>query len=56
MWRPNEINIIINTERESFFFEIVERRGVYDSYGAANALFRIAAQRRHLRPKVVPKN
>ncbi|SMQ85448.1 4-hydroxyphenylpyruvate dioxygenase [Devosia lucknowensis] len=28
-----------------FFFEIVERQG-YDGYGAANAIFRIAAQRR----------
>jgi len=40
---------------EGFFFEIVERRGGYDGYGAANAQFRIAAQKRHLRPKGVPK-
>jgi 3-dehydroshikimate dehydratase len=32
--------------REGFFFEIVERRGDYRSYGAANAQFRIAAQKR----------
>lgn len=40
---------------EGFFFEIVERRGGYDGYGAANAQFRIAAQKRHLRPKGFPK-
>ncbi len=40
---------------EGFFFEIVERRGGYKGYGAANAPFRIAAQKRHLRPKGMPK-
>lgn len=34
---------------EGFFFEIVERRS-YDGYGAANAPFRIAAQKRKLEP------
>ena len=38
---------------EGFFFEIVERRG-YRGYGAANAIFRIAAQKRHIRPEGVP--
>lgn len=38
---------------EGFFFEIVERRG-YRGYGAPNAIFRIAAQRRHLRPEGMP--
>jgi 4-hydroxyphenylpyruvate dioxygenase len=33
---------------EGFFFEIVERRGGYRGYGAANAQFRIAAQKRLL--------
>ena len=33
---------------EGFFFEIVERRGGYRGYGAANAQFRIAAQTRAL--------
>ena len=33
---------------EGFFFEIVERRGGYGGYGAANAPFRIAAQKRTL--------
>jgi len=33
---------------EGFFFEIVERRGPYRGYGAANAQFRIAAQKRAL--------
>ncbi|MDP2294755.1 MAG: TIM barrel protein, partial [Pseudolabrys sp.] len=31
---------------DGFFFEIVERRGGYPGYGAANAIFRIASQRR----------
>ncbi|MCT8973992.1 bifunctional sugar phosphate isomerase/epimerase/4-hydroxyphenylpyruvate dioxygenase family protein [Microbaculum marinisediminis] len=33
---------------EGFFFEIVERRDGYKGYGAANAPFRIAAQKRML--------
>jgi len=33
---------------EGFFFEIVERRSRYRGYGAANAPFRIAAQKRSL--------
>jgi 4-hydroxyphenylpyruvate dioxygenase len=40
---------------EGFFFEIVERRGDYHGYGAVNAPFRIAAQKRALRPKGMPK-
>ncbi|MCQ8782950.1 bifunctional sugar phosphate isomerase/epimerase/4-hydroxyphenylpyruvate dioxygenase family protein [Mangrovibrevibacter kandeliae] len=40
---------------EGFFFEIVERRGGYDGYGAPNAQFRIAAQKRSLRPKGLPR-
>lgn len=40
---------------EGFIFEIVERRGGYKGYGAPNAPFRIAAQRRYLRPKGMPK-
>jgi 4-hydroxyphenylpyruvate dioxygenase len=40
---------------EGFFFEIVERRGGYGGYGAANAQFRIAAQKRHLRPAGMPR-
>ena len=40
---------------EGFFFEILERRGGYAGYGAANAQFRIAAQKRQLRPKGMPK-
>jgi len=40
---------------EGFFFEIVERRSGYRGYGATNAPFRIAAQKRHLRPKGMPK-
>ncbi|MCO5162656.1 MAG: sugar phosphate isomerase/epimerase and 4-hydroxyphenylpyruvate domain-containing protein [Mesorhizobium sp.] len=40
---------------EGFFFEIVERRGGYGGYGAPNAPFRIAAQKRHIRPAGMPK-
>ena len=36
---------------EGFFFEIVERRG-YRGYGGPNAPFRIAAQKRAMRPAV----
>ncbi|WP_413207086.1 bifunctional sugar phosphate isomerase/epimerase/4-hydroxyphenylpyruvate dioxygenase family protein [Rhodospirillum sp. A1_3_36] len=34
---------------DGFFFEIVERSGGYDGYGAPNASFRIAAQNRQAR-------
>jgi len=40
---------------EGFFFEIVERRSGYRGYGAPNAPFRIAAQRRTLPPKGMPR-
>jgi 4-hydroxyphenylpyruvate dioxygenase len=39
---------------EGFLFEIIERRGDYRGYGAPNATFRIAAQKRHMRPKGMP--
>jgi 4-hydroxyphenylpyruvate dioxygenase len=39
---------------EGFFFEIVQRRG-YRGYGAPNAMFRIAAQKRHIRPMGMPR-
>ncbi|WEX74285.1 sugar phosphate isomerase/epimerase and 4-hydroxyphenylpyruvate domain-containing protein [Sinorhizobium numidicum] len=42
------------TYGEGFFFEITERRG-YRGYGAANAIFRIAALRKQLRPEGLPK-
>lgn len=38
---------------EGFFFEIVERRG-YAGYGAPNAIFRIAALKKALRPEGMP--
>ncbi|RMC32066.1 bifunctional sugar phosphate isomerase/epimerase/4-hydroxyphenylpyruvate dioxygenase family protein [Paracoccus alkanivorans] len=38
------------------FFEIVERRGGYDGYGALNAPFRIAALKRLMRGKDMPRN
>ncbi len=37
------------------FFEIVQRIGRYDGYGAPNAPFRIAAQKRLMRPKGMPR-
>lgn len=40
---------------EGFFFEILERRGGYKGYGAVNAPFRIAAQKRGMRPAGMPK-
>ncbi len=40
---------------EGFFFEVVERRGGYDGYGGPNAPFRIAAQKRRMRPKGMPR-
>ena len=40
---------------EGFFFEIVQRSGAYGGYGAVNAPFRIAAQKRELLPATVPK-
>lgn len=36
------------------FFEVVQRSGDYDGYGAPNAPFRIAAQKRLMRPKGMP--
>jgi 4-hydroxyphenylpyruvate dioxygenase len=39
----------------SFFFEIVQRQGNYQGYGAPNAPFRIAAQKRSTRPAGLPR-
>ncbi len=41
---------------EGMFFEIVQRSGGYDGYGAANAPFRIAAQKRLMRHPAVPRS
>lgn len=38
------------------FFEIVERKDGYKGYGAPNAPFRIAAQKRLMRPKGMPRH
>ena len=38
------------------FFEIVQRIDRYDGYGAPNAPFRIAAQKRLMRPKGMPRS
>lgn len=40
---------------DGFFFEIVQRQGNYAGYGAANAPFRIAAQKRAARPAGMPR-
>ena len=37
------------------FFELIERRAGYGGYGAPNAPFRIAAQKRLIRGKGMPK-
>ncbi len=46
--------IYSRTFGEGFFFEIVERRN-YCGYGAPNAIFRIAALKRQMRPEGVPR-
>jgi 4-hydroxyphenylpyruvate dioxygenase len=40
---------------DGFFLEAVERRGSYAGYGAPNAPFRIAAQKRAMRHAAVPR-
>jgi 4-hydroxyphenylpyruvate dioxygenase len=40
---------------EGFFFEVVQRSAGYRGYGAVNAPFRIAAQKRTLPPKTIPR-
>ena len=40
---------------EGFFIEVLERRGLYTGYGAPNAPFRIAAQKRAMRPAFIPR-
>jgi 4-hydroxyphenylpyruvate dioxygenase len=40
---------------EGFFFEVVQRSGGYGGYGAVNAPFRIAAQKRSLPPSTMPR-
>ncbi|RYH07948.1 bifunctional sugar phosphate isomerase/epimerase/4-hydroxyphenylpyruvate dioxygenase family protein [Tropicimonas sp. IMCC6043] len=40
---------------DGFFFEIVERRGGYDGYGAPNAPYRTAALKRLGRPAGIPR-
>ncbi|MGV8938232.1 MAG: bifunctional sugar phosphate isomerase/epimerase/4-hydroxyphenylpyruvate dioxygenase family protein [Allorhizobium sp.] len=42
------------TYGEGFFFEIVERRA-YSGYGAPNAIFRIAALKKLIRPEGMPR-
>lgn len=40
---------------DGFFLEIVQRQGNYQGYGAPNAPFRIAAQKRSTRPAGLPR-
>ena len=40
---------------EGFFFEVVQRTGDYRGYGAVNAPFRIAAQKRSMPPANMPR-
>jgi len=40
---------------DGMFFEIVQRTGGYEGYGGPNAPFRIAAQKRLMRQKGIPK-
>ena len=40
---------------DGFFFEVVQRKGNYAGYGAINAPFRIAAQKRAVGPAAVPR-
>lgn len=40
---------------DGFFFEILERRGDYRGYGAPNASYRTAAQKRLTRPSGMPR-
>lgn len=40
---------------EGFFFEVVQRAGDYRGYGAVNAPFRIAAQKRSMPPASMPR-
>ncbi|MDT1062003.1 TIM barrel protein [Paracoccus sp. CPCC 101403] len=41
--------------KDGFFLEIVQRQGNYNGYGAPNAPFRIAAQKRTARPTGMPR-
>ncbi len=43
------------TGSDGLFFEILQRSGGYSGYGAPNAPFRIAAQKRLMRPKGLPR-
>ena len=43
------------TQPGGFFFEIIQRENGYQGYGAPNAPFRIAAQKRGPRPAAVPR-
>ncbi len=49
------LQLYSTTFGEGFFFEVVERRG-YRGYGAANAIFRIAALKKHLRGTAKPRH
>lgn len=44
-----------NPTADGRFFEVVQRSGGYNGYGAPNAVFRIAAQKRLVRPAAIPR-
>ena len=48
------LQIYAKLDASGMFFEIVERKNNYQGYGAANAPFRIAAQKRLMRAKGMP--
>jgi 4-hydroxyphenylpyruvate dioxygenase len=53
--RGEFLQLYARNDDDGFFFEIVERRGDFQGYGAANAPFRIAAQKRLVRPPGMPR-
>lgn len=56
----NYFQLYSETYGEGFFFEIVQRpsqdnKKIYNGYGASNAIFRIAAQKKQITPRGMPK-
>lgn len=49
------LQVYTHTFDDRFFFEIVERRGGYQGFGATNAQIRLAAQSRAARNPAIPK-
>ncbi|MEJ1161983.1 bifunctional sugar phosphate isomerase/epimerase/4-hydroxyphenylpyruvate dioxygenase family protein [Prosthecomicrobium sp. N25] len=53
--RGTFLQLYSRSQSGGLFFEVVERQGGYDGYGAPNAPFRTAAQRRLARPTGMPR-